>query len=335
MVPIPSLSNRVHLLHNLSTFTPPTAPLQYLGSQVDRPGVCSTRHVHHGWLCGLRRQLVAEDPRRSQSPDSHDGWCLPPFWQYEGSVRGSSVVLRLACLLRYQARGRRHACTPSVSCTEERKLRCAATEIVQEPGSSPDLLMMQDCTEQYALAISDDKLRALLADQPQNLAPIHLLPCCEVGRRSRMSPFTSGEKPSSAGGCVCSQHLPRLSESCASCPLLRQILRRLFVSPSVNDPPFSSISAANYGLSSLQNVTQLRRALRFVGREQSSSGTTVDSHPFFFGLHPFIALFAIEDVDPDSLCFSFLHNRLPGSPPVTRDRPCLHHRLVLSEASQH
>ena len=36
---------------------------------------------------------------------------------------------------------------------------------------------------------------------------------------------------------IVTQRSPRLSESCASCPLLRQILRRLFVSPSVNDPP--------------------------------------------------------------------------------------------------
>ena len=35
-------------------------------------------------------------------------------------VREASLVLRLACLLRHQARGRHHACTPSVSCTEER-----------------------------------------------------------------------------------------------------------------------------------------------------------------------------------------------------------------------
>ena len=53
-----------------------------------------------------------------------------------------------------------------------RELRCIATEVVQEPGSSPDLLMVQDCTEQYAFATSDDKLRVLLADQPQNFALI-------------------------------------------------------------------------------------------------------------------------------------------------------------------
>ena len=80
---------------------------------------------------------------------------------------------------------------------------------------------------------------------------------------------------------------------------------------------FSSVSAANYGLSSLRNVTQLKSVLRVVGREQISSGTTVDSHPFFFSLYPFIAFFAIEDADPDSLCLPFLPNRHSGSPPVT------------------
>ena len=45
-------------------------------------------------------------------------------------------------------------------------MRCVATEIVQEPGSCPRLLGVQDCREQHALTISDDKLRALLADQP-------------------------------------------------------------------------------------------------------------------------------------------------------------------------
>ena len=49
---------------------------------------------------------------------------------------------------------------------------------------------------------------------------------------------------------------------------------------------------------------------------ETSSGTTVDSHPLFFGLHPFMAFFAIVDVDPDSLRFSLLYNRLTGSPPV-------------------
>ena len=55
---------------------------------------------------------------------------------------------------------------------QKRELRCVATEVVQEPGSSPDLLRVQDCSEQDALAVSNDTLRALLADQPQYLALI-------------------------------------------------------------------------------------------------------------------------------------------------------------------
>ena len=49
-----------------------------------------------------------------------------------------------------------------------------------------------------------------------------------------------------------------------------------------------------------------------MGREQISSGMTVNSHQFFIGLHPFITFFVIEGVD--HLCFSFFHNRLS---PVT------------------
>ena len=121
------------------------------------------------------------------------------------------------------------------------------------------------------------------------------------------------------------QRSPRLSAFRASRPLMRQILERLlvtpstgfpvhailtfFLSPSVNDPPFSSTSAANSGLTSLQNVTHLRSALRVMVREQISSGTTVNSHPFLFGLHPVITFFATKDIDPDSLCFSFLPKR--------------------------
>ena len=48
IVQVLSLSDRIQLLHNLSAFTAPTAPLQYLGRQVDGPGLCSTRQVHHG-----------------------------------------------------------------------------------------------------------------------------------------------------------------------------------------------------------------------------------------------------------------------------------------------
>ena len=115
---------------------------------------------------------------------------LPPFWQcvvreeaHSFSVTPVSCVTKrvkdiMPALQAYHAR--------------ERELQCIATEVMQEPGSSSDLLMVQDCTEQYAHAISDDKHRALLADLPQYFALIfrslrfHLLACCELGRRSRM-----------------------------------------------------------------------------------------------------------------------------------------------------
>ena len=138
----------------------------------------------------------------------------------------------------------------------DRELRCIATEVVQEPGSSPDLLMVQVFTEQYAIATSDDKLRVLLANQPQNFALI--FPITEV---PPVALLRSGSKVKDATihirqevvlfqwlhlfdvaatslpvfsilAFVVAQHSPRLSESCASCPLLWQILRRLLVSPA-------------------------------------------------------------------------------------------------------
>ena len=48
IVPVLSLSNRIQLLQNLSTFTPPTALLQYLGCQVEGSDLRSSCHVHRG-----------------------------------------------------------------------------------------------------------------------------------------------------------------------------------------------------------------------------------------------------------------------------------------------
>ena len=154
------------------------------------------------------------------------------------------------------------------------------TEVVQEPSSSPDLFMVQDCTEQNAFATSDDKLRVLLADQPQNFALIFTIsevpPVALLRTGSKVKDATihiqqevilcqwlhlfdvaAASLPElSTLTFTIAQRLPRLSESCASCPLLWQILRRLmilasFFVPSVNNPPFSSISATNNGLASL------------------------------------------------------------------------------------
>ena len=48
IVAILSLKNRIQLLQNLSTFTPPTALLQYLGCQVEGLNLCFTCYVHRG-----------------------------------------------------------------------------------------------------------------------------------------------------------------------------------------------------------------------------------------------------------------------------------------------
>ena len=104
---------------------------------------------------GLRRQLVAEDP--SQISESRFSRRLVP----------STILATCGLFVRKLIRS--PSCLslalPSVwmtSCLHsngilhgrERELQCIATEVMQEPGSSSDLLMVQDCTEQHALAIS-------------------------------------------------------------------------------------------------------------------------------------------------------------------------------------
>ena len=314
IVPVLSFTDRIQLLHNLSTLTPPSAPLQYL--------VVKSK----GLTCvplAKCRQLVAEDVRRSRNPDPLDFWIpstrLAICGLFVRKLTRSPSCLSLAS-----------PCAWKTSClhskphhARKRELRCVATEIVQEPGSSPALLMVQDCTELYAPAISNDKLRVLIADQPLYFAlifsiievpPFALLrsgskvknATVHIGQEVVFLPVADVAATSLPVHMiltfVVTQHSPRLSESCGSRSLLRQILRRLFVapatsltvllilaffvSPSVIDLPFFFISAANNGLASLRNVTQIRCALRVVGTEQISSGTTLNSHPFLCGLHP-------------------------------------------------
>ena len=57
----------------------------------------------------------------------------------------------------------------------ERELRCIATEVAQEPGSSPDLLMVQDCTEQRAFATSDEPQKFALIFKISEVPPVALL----------------------------------------------------------------------------------------------------------------------------------------------------------------
>ena len=165
------LHARIQVLQNLSTFTPPTALLQNSGCQVERPDLCSTCCVHRGGcavcvvnllpksLADLRVQILATVGAFHFSGNM---WAVREE-AHSFSVTPVSCVTKrvgdiMPALQAYHAR--------------ERELLCIATQVVQEPSSSPDLLMVQDCAEQLALATSDDKLRALLADQRQNFALI-------------------------------------------------------------------------------------------------------------------------------------------------------------------
>ena len=216
---------------------------------------------------GLRRQPVAKDPRGSQCPDSHDDRRLPPFWQYVRKLTRSPSRL-VSCVTK-----RVEDIMPALQATyhaRERELQCIATEVVEEPGSSPDLLMVQDFTEQCALATSDDKLRVLLAGQPQIFSLIFTIsevpPFALLRSRSKVKDANIHTRQEvvlcqwlhlfdvAATGLLMRsiltfmvvQHSPRHSESCASCPLLWQILRHLLVSPATglcaHDSRFLSLS---------------------------------------------------------------------------------------------
>ena len=117
---------------------------------------------------GLQRQLVAEDPRRSQKS------------RFSRRLAPSTFLAICGLFVRKLTRSpsRVSLALPSAwktSCLHskrimhgrERELQCVATEV---PGSSLDLLMVQDCSEQYALAASDDKFRELHADPPEHFA---------------------------------------------------------------------------------------------------------------------------------------------------------------------
>ena len=204
IVPALSLLDRIQLLHNLSAFTPPTAPLQYLGSQVDGTGLCSTRRVHHDG-CDLRRQLVAEDPRSSESRFS----------------RRSNPSTRLAIcglLVRKLPRppSRLSLASPSAwktSCLHSKRPMhgresCDASPLRSCRNQTPLLICSWYKTGQNSMHIPDPITsfgRFLLISHNISRCSVgsprfHLLPCCEVSRRSWMSPFTSREKSPSAGG---------------------------------------------------------------------------------------------------------------------------------------
>ena len=167
-----ALSDRVQLLHKLSAFTPPTAHLQYLGSHVDGAGLCSTREVHHCG-CGLRRQSCWRrhsqilESRFSRRLDSLH-FSIGNMWTDCKEAYSSSVT---PVSLRHPRAWTTSCLHSNRSHARKRELRSVATENVQEPGSYCDLLMVQDCTEQYALdQHPTTSFGALLADQPLNIS---------------------------------------------------------------------------------------------------------------------------------------------------------------------
>ena len=117
------------------------------GTQVDGPGLCSTRQVHHGGCVACVANLLPKTfaDLRVQILTTF-GSCHPSgkMWTvceeaYSSSVSPVSCVTeRVGDIM--PALQAHHA--------QMRKLRCVATVIVQEPSSSPDLLIVQDCTEQ-------------------------------------------------------------------------------------------------------------------------------------------------------------------------------------------
>ena len=264
-----------------------------LGSQVEGPDLCSTCCVHRGRCVACVANLLPKTlaDLRVQILTTIGAFHLSgKMWAVREEAHSFSVT-PVSCVTK-----RVEDIMPALQAyhARERELQCTATEVVQEPGSSPYLLFVQDCAEQCALAISDDKLQALPADQPQHFALIFSIsevpPFALLRSGSKVQDATAHIRQNvvlcqwlhlfdvAAAGFpvlkiltfIVTQHSPRLSESCASCPLLRWILRRLLVSPatslpvlkvlasfvvpSVSDPPFSSISAANNGFASLRNV---------------------------------------------------------------------------------
>ena len=191
-------------------------------------------------MCGLRRQLVAEDPRRSRSPNPLDVWILPPVWQY-----GEVFVRKLT-----RPPSRLPLALPSTwktSCLHSKRIMhgresCDASPLRSSRNQARLLIYSWYKTVQNSLHLPYpmSTFWAFLADQPQCFALIFSIaevpPVALLRSGSKVKDVTLHIRREVV---LCwwmrlfAQQHPN-SESCAS--------------PSVNDPPFSSVSAANYGL---------------------------------------------------------------------------------------
>ena len=211
---------------------------------------------------------------------------------------------------------------------------------MEKPGSSLDVFMVHNCTEQFAFATFDGKLRVLIADQPQKFALIFTIsevpPVALLRGGSKVKDATihihqevvlfqwlhlfdvtaTGLPVFSILTFTIAPHSPKLSESCASCPLLWHILRRLLVSPCAHDSPFLSSHLSTILLSPHQYLKRRTRVSKCystqvrleMGREQISSGL-FSLHPFFLSKTLILNLF----VSPSSRIIALFSWRLSNT----------------------
>ena len=114
VIPVLSLTNHFQLLHNLSTCTNATALLQYLECQIERLDLCFTCYVHRGRCVSCVANLLPKTLADLRVKN------LTTIGAFRSGLFVRKLTRSQSRLLRCWARGRHHACTPSVSCTGER-----------------------------------------------------------------------------------------------------------------------------------------------------------------------------------------------------------------------
>ena len=136
IVQVLSLPDRTQLLRNLSTFTPPTAPLQYLErGQVEGPDLCSTCNVHSGGCVACAANMLPKtlaDLRVMILTTIGVFHFSGNMWAVRQEAHTFSVT-PVSCVTKSV-----EDIMPALQACHARKreLQCVATEIVQEPGSS-------------------------------------------------------------------------------------------------------------------------------------------------------------------------------------------------------
>ena len=156
---------------NLSTFTHPTALLQYWVCQVEGLDLSSTRHVHQSrcvtCVANLLPKTLAD--LRVQILTTIGAFHLNGnMWAVREKLTRSPSRLSLALLSAWKT-----SCLHSKRIMHGRE-SCDASPLRSCKNQVPLLICSwyKTVEKSMQLAISDDKLRAFLADQPQNFALI-------------------------------------------------------------------------------------------------------------------------------------------------------------------